>query len=596
MYGKEAIDLKVISDNISYVLRNVWLWDRAVLFFITAAAITGALIPLGGIYMPKAVIDVVTHTPTASAIVGVVAGFTFVLTALNVVNKYATGYVNASAMSNRMRYLFMSNEKTMHCDYESIESAAGQQMRNKLNAAINKDTGGPQLILRTLPGITSGFAGLVLYGGVLSRLNPIIFILLLFTSGANFFVLRRITRHLERFRDENSYMLGKFSYLSYRLRDFTAGKDVRVFNMMPWFMAVFDGLLKRDRVRLWEAAAAQYLSTITDAVILLLRDGIAYAFLISYAVHGKISVSDFVLYFGAITGFGAFVSAIIQGVNDLIKSSLDITVIREFLDMPDGARGAVKTPGELPVCIDFCDVSFRYGENEPWILDRLNIQIKRGEKLALVGVNGAGKTTIIKLLCGFYRPTSGEIRINGVSVNDYEREAVYAMMTAVFQDILIMPVSAAKNVALAETYDARRVRQCLDEAGLSQRLPDINAPLTKIIDPNGVELSGGEQQKLLLARALYKDAPIMLLDEPTAALDPIAESILYQRYNYFSKTKTSIYISHRLASASFCDRVAFLDSGKITELGTHDELIRQNGGYANMYRLQSHYYREGSHE
>ncbi len=585
-----------LLSNCAYVLANVWQWDKVVLVFIAVSAISGVLIPYAGIYMPKSVIDTVTATPSIPSVAYVIALYTVAITALNAANKYTTGYVNASAMSNRMRYLFLSNDKAMRTDYDNIESAAGQQMRNKLNAAVNSDRGGPQLILRTLPTVISGLVGIAVYGAVLSKLNPIIFALLIATSIANYFVLRKITQYLEKHRNDYSKMMGKFVYLAFRMQDFSIGKDIRIYNMKPWFMTIFDNLLKQDNIRQWKSARAEYMSNIADATILLLCDGIAYAFLIYYVTHAKIGVSDFVLYFGAIMGFSGFISAITSSFNDFVKSSLDITAIREFLENPDRKCGTRTSAGELPVSIEFCNVSFRYADEQPYTLKNLNLKIKKGEKIALVGINGAGKTTIIKLLCGFYRPTEGEIRLNGVPLPEYERDSVYGMMTVVFQDILILPLSVARNVAMTDDYDEGRVADCIARAGLSARLPDIHASLTKITDPNGIELSGGEQQKLLLARALYKDAPIMLLDEPTAALDPIAESILYKSYNDLSSNKTSIYISHRLASASFCDRVAYLENGTIAEIGTHKELIQYGGAYAHMYKLQSHYYQEDTHE
>lgn len=581
-----------IFDNLKFVLIHIWKWDKAVLLFIAISAAAGALLPLAGIYLPKIVIDLVSQQASTGKLITIVLSFTMAMAAMNMLNKYADGYVNASAMANRMRYLFMSNTKAMTCDYENIESAAGQHLRDKLNAAINSERGGPQMILRILPTFASSLAGIVLYGSVLSTLSPWILILIICTSFVNYAVLRRITRILEKFRDAYSKMIGKFYYVGIRLQDFQTGKDVRLFNMKPWFMDIFRDLLKQDKIRLRKTARKEYRSTLADAAMQILRDGIAYGFLLYGVTSGNITISDFVLYFGAVTGFSGFIGTITKGFNDMVKASLDIQAVREFLDMPDRERGTRENPGTLPASIEFDHVTFRYSAEGPDILKDLCLVIKPGEKLALVGLNGAGKTTMVKLLCGFYQPTEGEIRINGIPLNQFSRDAAYQMFSAVFQNIIILPVPAAQNIAMDLQPDLGRVRMCLESAGLSERLPDLNAPLTKVNTAEGIELSGGEQQKLLLARALYKDAPILLLDEPTAALDPIAESRLYESYYAFSQNKTSIYISHRLASASFCDRVAFLENGRIAEQGAHQELIQLGGGYAHMYEIQSHYYRE----
>jgi len=382
--------------------------------------------------------------------------------------------------------------------------------------------------------------------------------------------------------------------------EFKAGKDLRLYQIKPWFLQIFDSLLRQDNARQVRMSKKEYLTAISDAVIILLRDGAAYCFLIWYIMNGRIGISDFVLYFGAIAGFGAFVSGMIRGVTDIQRCSLDITTIREYLEIPDKSNRGPGVPlpqkGDLPVSITFRDVSFRYTENGEYILNHLNLHIAAGQKLALVGANGAGKTTLVKLLCGFYRPTSGEILINDTPLQAFNRDELYSLYSAVFQDIMILPFPAAKNIALKNEgqIDRSRVRECLRLAGLSERLPNLDLPLTKVMQKDGIELSGGEQQKLMLARALYKDAPVLLLDEPTAALDPIAESELYQKYNELAIDKTSVFISHRLASTHFCDQIAFIKDGHVAELGTHRELMALGGAYAEMFHIQSHYYREAA--
>ena len=231
------------------------------------------------------------------------------------------------------------------------------------------------------------------------------------------------------------------------------------------------------------------------------------------------------------------------------------------------------------------------------MLRHFSLTIQPGEKLALVGINGAGKTTLVKLLCGLYRPDSGRILVGGVDVAHCRREEVYRLYTAVFQDIAFFPFTLAENVSMAPLGDTdeARVWDCLARAGLDEVVRryehGVRQTMLKDFDPAGVVLSGGQQQKLLMARVLYKDAPVMILDEPTAALDPIAESETYERFHALSRGKTALYISHRLASTRFCDHIAFLQDGAVAEYGTHDELMEKNGAYARMFALQSHYYK-----
>lgn len=234
------------------------------------------------------------------------------------------------------------------------------------------------------------------------------------------------------------------------------------------------------------------------------------------------------------------------------------------------------------------------------IYKNLSLKIKAGQKLAIVGVNGAGKTTFIKLLCRLYEPTEGEILLNGVNVKEFNKEEYYKLFSAVFQDIKVMAFSVAENVALKEidNIDRDRVKDSLGRADLSEKInaleKNIDTNLLKIFDENGIELSGGQNQKLALARALYKDGDIIVLDEPTAALDAIAEYKTYLKFNELIGDKTAIYVSHRLASTRFCDVIAFFENGKIKEYGTHEELLEKNGLYKEMFQVQAQYYREDS--
>lgn len=584
--------------NIAYILKNIWHWDKTVLLFVTLQAAAGVLLAAMGVYLPKLVIDEVTHFKTNFSLVMVIGAFTLVMAIMSFIERYSTANVNSSAMANRIRYFFMRNLKAMDCDYSNIESAEGQTMYQKLNGAILNDSGGPQGLVRTLPLLLSGAAGFLLFGGVISMLNPLVVALLLLTSAINWFVLRHTSKYIELFRTQGSVIDKRIAYLMNKVADFHAAKDIRLYCISGWFMKVYEDLVGQDKAKNIKLAKKEYLSNVTAVITLIFRDSAAYAVLIWYISKGYIGASDFVLYFGAISGFSSFVNSIIDNLYSIDRASLDITAIREYLDMPDASNRYIGVPlptkESQPLSIEFRNVWFRYSENGDYILKDFNLDICPGEKLALVGANGAGKTTIVKILCGFYRPERGEILIGGIPLDSFNRDQAYTLFSVVFQDIFIVPFSVAKNVALCydEQIDRERVTRCIAMAGLSKRLEDIDAVLLKVMRPDGIELSGGEAQKLILARALYKDTPILLLDEPTASLDPIAESEMYRHYNNFSGGKTSIYISHRLASTSFCDRVAFIEDGRVAQLGTHIDLMAHGGGYKKMFDIQSCYYKE----
>ncbi|MCH5258629.1 MAG: ATP-binding cassette domain-containing protein [Lachnospiraceae bacterium] len=247
--------------------------------------------------------------------------------------------------------------------------------------------------------------------------------------------------------------------------------------------------------------------------------------------------------------------------------------------------------------IEFKNVSFRYPGREDWALKDFSLKLTVGEKLAIVGMNGSGKTTMIKLLCRLYDPQEGEILLNGVDIRKFKQADYLSLFSVVFQDYVLFPFQLGENVAINREYEANKVGTCLEDVGLRDRLADmengIQTYLYKDYDDNGVEVSGGEAQKIAIARAVYKDAPFILLDEPTAALDPKAEYEIYTNFDKITGDKTAIYISHRLSSCRFCEKIAVFHEGRLIQTGTHEELLKdRDGKYYEMWNAQAKYYKE----
>jgi len=248
-----------------------------------------------------------------------------------------------------------------------------------------------------------------------------------------------------------------------------------------------------------------------------------------------------------------------------------------------------------PLVLEFRKVSFRYPKSENFVLKEVSLTLREGDSLSIVGVNGAGKTTFIKLLCRLYDPTEGVILLNGIDIRKYRYDDYLALFSVVFQDFKLLSQPLGKNGAASEDYDRARAEDCLRRAGFGERLDQLpqglDTWLYRDFDENGVEISGGEAQKIALARALYKDAPFIILDEPTAALDPIAEAEIYSRFDEIVGDKTAIYISHRLSSCRFCDKIAVFDQGEIVQVGTHEELLADpKGKYYELWNAQAQYY------
>ena len=393
----------------------------------------------------------------------------------------------------------------------------------------------------------------------------------------------------------------QLSYINAVSGDARSAKDIRLYPMAKWFSDIYEDNMKG--IAAWYRKLTKKLFRVTacDGTLGLLREGIIYLYLIYMFMNGHISVGDFVLYFGVVNGFSSWLSEIFAEASVLNQLSTKIKRFREYLDFPEYYRkedGVHPDRDKMPKEIELKNVNFQYEKNQPYVLKNFSLVIRPGEHLAVVGLNGAGKTTLIKLICGLIDPTDGQVLYNGKPVTEYNRVELYQMYSAVFQQFSIMPVTIEEIVAEAPKaqVDSERVKKCLELAGMwerIQKLPDkLQSQYGRTIYDDGIEFSGGETQKLLLARSIYKSAPILLLDEPTAALDPIAESELYQKYNQISEGKTAVFISHRLASANFCNRIILIENGAVCEEGTHRELLAKKGKYYNLFELQAKYYRE----
>lgn len=438
-----------------------------------------------------------------------------------------------------------------------------------------------------------------LFGTVLTFVSPLLVPLLTLAPGVNWFCARAYRNWEYAHRARWTDIERRIWYVQGETADFAAAKDIRIYGMAGWFRQLF-GELSAKRLY-WEKKMIRrnFLSRIADLFVILLRDGAAYWLLIRMTLEGGITADRFLLYFSAISMFASFVGNIMDEWNGIRAASLDVCDFRRYVELPeqdgDGSAHVEEHLGAAPEIV-LEHVSFRYDGAEEDTLSDLSLTVKPGEKIALVGLNGAGKTTLVKLLCGLYLPAKGDIKINGCSSSSFYRKDYYRLFSTVFQDVQGGFFSIGETVSgqIAGQGDEARILECLRLAGLEEKvkaLPEgIHTKLDKQLHEDGIELSGGEMQKLMLARALYKDAPILILDEPTAAMDPIAESMIYERYQSLTRDKTSFFISHRLASTQFCDRILYLKDGQVAEEGTHGELMAMGGEYARLYEKQSCWY------
>ncbi len=635
-----------IPSNILFWLKIYWKWEPGVVLLAALELILGALVPLVGIYLPKLVLDMLAGHVTAAVLIRTLGLWGLLAAALYGVSGGLRGkyYVQNSVRSYLMPELFL---KSLRVSYEIPESEWGKKAYQE---ALGVASGGDwSASTRTFDGtlaILQNILCFALYSTVLGVLNPWVVLVLMALSMLNILVIEKGLRFEDSMREREARHGRHWNYILSAMGNMTAAKDVRIFGMHPWLGGIRDRAVTEmeedkkayQRLHNWQQAM--------NGLIGLVRDVAAYGYLIYSVSTGQIGVSDFVLYFGAVTGFSGFVTGMLYQVGDLKSARNATDYFRAYMALPEevseeesiravtpdaqrnqtGAMTCGEHGGQKPMAsvkagenfqgtdgraayagqrfpapgIVFEDVGFAYKKEDGTpgekVLDHFNLTIAPGEKLALVGVNGAGKTTLVKLLCGLYQPDQGRILVNGRSRSEMESEEWYQMLSVVFQEQLVLPITIAENLSLQrrEETDDERAWAALEKAGLSETFArqklTLDTFMKKTISRKGIELSGGQQQRLMLARALYKDAPLLVLDEPTAALDPIAESEVYESYLQHSRGKTAIFISHRLASTRFSDRIILLGHGQIQEEGTHEQLMKLGGAYAHMYQVQSSYY------
>ena len=442
----------------------------------------------------------------------------------------------------------------------------------------------------------------LIYLFLLTNLHPVLVIVVIVTTIISYAVTNHLNKWEYRHVQEENALEKQVAYLKWNAADRKIGKDVRVFGMGPWLKAVYASSLRLYDAFIARRERTYLIGNVVDLLLTLARNGIAYWYLISMTLREGLPASQFLLYFTAISGFATWVAGILEELSTVQKFSLEVDNVRELLEWPEpflfeeGKPLPVQKDGKYT--LELKNVTFRYPGAEKDTLTNINLTIPAGEKLAIVGLNGAGKTTLIKLLCGFYDPTEGAVLLNGQDIRQFNRRDYYEHFSAVFQQYSLLDVTVAENVAQSTgSIDLSLVKSCVEKAGLTDKIQSLPNGFDTILGRNiydeGVELSGGETQRLMLARALYKNAPIIVLDEPTAALDPIAEHDMYLKYDQMTVGRSAVYISHRLASTRFCDRIIFLKDGVIAEEGTHEGLLAANGGYAELFAIQSKYYQEG---
>ncbi|MGL4344886.1 MAG: ABC transporter ATP-binding protein [Cellulosilyticaceae bacterium] len=592
-----------VVQNTLFTIKKLWVWDHRILLYLLGKIPVIVLLPLCTVYLPKVIVGAIEDGVSPVNMVYSVGGIALIMLVLGMLKQFIEARMISHTMKVNQKLSEESSSKAMSVAYEVIDRPKTQVMlRKAYDMVYHSDMEGIQLLPVLIGTIIANALGFGVYTGILGTLNPWIIVFIIGTTLISYFVSTAVNKWVFHNRDKWLKLDLKLAYLTYKSGSFETAKDIRLYHMKQWFYDAFHKFMNRRIKWTVKMQGFYFVGNVVEATLMVMRDGLAYGYLIYLVWKGSLSVADFVLYFGIIGGFANWCMEIIQSMVKVNQINFSICDLREYFELPDYTtskqEAKQKREEEEPYEIAFCNVSYCYEGEAHSTLKNLNLVIKPGEKIAVVGANGAGKTTFVKLLCGLYTPSEGCIKVNGQDIATYNQEDYYGLLGPVFQDIRLLPISIGENITLCDKaeVDQARLASCLALSGMDEVIKKFDEGLETLLirdmSPRAVQLSGGEEQKLMLARALYKNAPIMILDEPTAALDPIAENAMYLKYNELTAHKTSVFISHRLASTRFCDRIILMADGRIVEVGTHEELLELGEQYAQMFEIQAKYYRE----
>jgi len=585
---------------ICFMVKTAWGSVRSVLWFSILFAFLSVGINLAQLFIAPMVLQKVEAFAPLGELLATIGIFAGILLVLNALKGYLDENVMYGRIDVRSEIIHMINHKAFTTSYPNTKDPAVLRLQNEALDNCGSNDQPSEHVWHTLTGLLINGIGFGIYLLLLKNVNLLLMCVVILTTCVGFFISRHINEWGYRHREEQARYDKEMGYFVTKTESVKLAKDIRIFGLAPWLNAVYTSsrrafeafIDRRERVYVWNC--------VVDVVLQIARNGIAYGYLIYRALTEGMAASEFLLYFTAFTGFSNWVTGLLSEFATLHKECLGLSVIQEYIHLPEQFRfeDGVPIPKEDTYELKLENVTFRYPGTDKEIIHDMSLTLHPGEKIALVGLNGAGKTTFVKLLCGFYDPDEGRVMLNGIDIRAFNRQEYYNLFSAVFQEMSMLDLTVAEHVAqTAVKIDMDKVADCLEKAGLTAKVESLPQGLQthvgKIAFLEGVEFSGGEMQRLMLARALYKDGPVLVLDEPTAALDPIAENDIYMKYHEMTTGKTSLFISHRLASTRFCDRILFLQDGVIAEEGTHEQLLALGGEYAKLFHIQARYYQEG---
>ncbi len=596
-----------LFSNIAYITKKMWQYKKACIGIILIGAVTQSIMRYLWSYIAKFVIDIVQMQATQPEkdirpllkVLVIALVVEVICMAANIITESKTWYF----IKVRFDLITERIEKVLSMDYQTLEQPHMLNMFQKANNATGGNYNGVEGMMNCMNKMGALIVTMIVSASAIIGLDWRLIIALTVAMLTNYgSYLLSVKQDKAAYWDKMAPNWRKISYMERCTQDFDFAKDIRLFNMKNWLLGKQAEVLRDSEKKYAKSRDYWLRHSFIYSFTSLCSGAVMYYILIVEVLDKGLEIGNFTLFLGLCGAFSAALSDFYASVGDIQRNSMQTDDFRTFMDYPtdegdDFLDVAEVLNGQIP-SFEFKNVSFRYEGAENYALKNLNLSFPAGQRLAVVGLNGAGKTTFIKLLLRLYDVTEGEILLNGVNIKRFRRSDYYKVFAPVFQNVELFAFPMAENVSMLspENTDKQLARECIDMAGLKEKVDGlekgVDTELLKIVHEDGVDLSGGEKQKLALARALYKNAPVIVLDEPTAALDALAEYELYQNFDKMIQDKSAVYISHRLSSTRFCDVIAMFVAGEMVEYGTHEELLAKNGSYAEIFRVQAQYYEE----
>lgn len=588
-------------DNLSLSFREIWNYDKRLIFILLADVFVSALRPFPNIILAGRIVDGITEGKDFPLIITYIAmmyGIDYLLTTISTFLAKTRDYL-FTKLTNKLDNDV--SRKCLNMDFEQFNDSSVQDRIMMVNQAVHGNNFFTSLTI--VFAIISQLITLVGIVCVMTTLNIWLLAIALVVIALQAFLHYTRLRHDRKYIEDSISDRRKVAYVSQLVKDIKSKKDIVMFGMEDYLLKKIESfqqaMLVFDKCRIKEGGFIE-MATYSLSVAFQVS---AYLLIGINAFKGDISIGDFTIGISSLFNFmsaSSFVTTNIITFNDNFFYIRQYKSFHKFKSKFD-TKSKTITANNIDmknIEIEFRNVSFRYPNSTAFVLKNINLTIKNSERLGIVGYNGAGKTTFTLLLTRMYDPTEGAIYLNGVDIRDIDYKEYQKIFSSVNQDFSLLAFSLLENVAITDTVspeERQDIHELLSENGLCERLKKLyrglDTPVTKTLSASGVDLSGGERQKIAVVRALYKNSPMLILDEPTSALDPVAEREIFQNFSEMSEGKTTVLISHRIYSTRFCDKIAVFDKGEMKEYGTFEELMELKGLYHDFYQQQAEYFK-----